>query len=110
MAANRFTENEIVKSSYAIHFCGTYVKMVCNGFYTFITDPASLMLYNFQSFYHCRFFIRYKVYLVIYFLYGYRNSHVARGITEVPELEAEAPGSIGVAPMPGAPTPPEDRN
>jgi len=47
--------------------------------------------------------------LVIYFLYGYRHSHVARGVVEVPELAADAPGSIGVAPMPGAPVPPDDR-
>ena len=47
--------------------------------------------------------------LVIYFLYGYRHSHVARGVTEVPELAADAPGSIGIAPMPGAPVPPDDR-
>jgi APA family basic amino acid/polyamine antiporter len=48
--------------------------------------------------------------LVIYFLYGYRNSNVARGITEVPELAPEAPASIGVAPLPGAPVPPQDRD
>ena len=48
--------------------------------------------------------------LVVYFFYGYRHSHVARGITEVPELAADAPGSIGVAPMPGAPVPPADRD
>ena len=46
--------------------------------------------------------------LVLYFIYGYRHSNVARGITEIPELAPEAPGSIGVAPMPGAPVPPED--
>jgi APA family basic amino acid/polyamine antiporter len=46
--------------------------------------------------------------LIFYFLYGYRHSHVARGVTEVPELAAEAPGSIGVAPMPKAPAPPQD--
>jgi APA family basic amino acid/polyamine antiporter len=46
--------------------------------------------------------------LVIYFLYGYRNSNVARGIFDVPELAADAPGSVGVAPMPGAPVPPQD--
>jgi APA family basic amino acid/polyamine antiporter len=46
--------------------------------------------------------------LIVYFLYGYRHSNVARGITEVPELAPEAPGSIGVAPMPGAPVPPAD--
>ena len=46
--------------------------------------------------------------LIFYFLYGYRHSNVARGITDVPELAPEAPGSIGVAPMPGAPVPPRD--
>jgi APA family basic amino acid/polyamine antiporter len=48
--------------------------------------------------------------LIFYFLYGYRHSNVARGITEVPELAAEAPGSIGVAPLPGSPVPPQDRS
>ncbi len=50
--------------------------------------------------------------LVFYFLYGYRKSHIARGIVEVPELAADAPGSVGVAPMPGAPAPgsPEERD
>ena len=49
--------------------------------------------------------------LVVYFLYGYRNSHVARGVVEVPELSPEAPGSVGVGPLPGAPEPgsPEER-
>jgi len=35
---------------------------------------------------------------------------VARGVVEVPEMAADAPGSIGVAPMPGAPVPPNDRD
>ena len=48
--------------------------------------------------------------LVVYFLYGYRHSNVARGVVDVPELSADAPGSIGVAPMPGAPVPPQDRD
>jgi APA family basic amino acid/polyamine antiporter len=48
--------------------------------------------------------------LVIYFFYGYRHSHIARGVTEVPELSPDAPGSVGVAPMPGAPVPPGDRD
>jgi basic amino acid/polyamine antiporter, APA family len=48
--------------------------------------------------------------LVLYFLYGYRHSHLAHGVIEVPEVEAEAPGSIGVAPMPHAPAPPQDRD
>lgn len=49
--------------------------------------------------------------LLFYFLYGYRHSHVARGVIEVPEVDG-IPGSIGVAPMPGAPAPgtPEERS
>src|SRR5437868_9711674 len=47
--------------------------------------------------------------LVFYFLYGFRKSHLGRGIVEVPELAADAPGSVGIAPMPGAPAPPDDR-
>ncbi len=36
--------------------------------------------------------------LVIYFLYGYRKSHVGRGLTEVHEIDADAPPP----PLPGA--------
>src|SRR4051794_8834938 len=43
--------------------------------------------------------------LVIYFLYGYRSSHVGRGVTEVPELDPDAPPSVGIGPLPGAPEP-----
>ncbi|MBN9590359.1 MAG: amino acid permease [Alphaproteobacteria bacterium 64-11] len=32
--------------------------------------------------------------LVFYFAYGYRNSHVGRGVTEVPELDPDAPALI----------------
>jgi APA family basic amino acid/polyamine antiporter len=42
--------------------------------------------------------------LVVYFLYGYRKSHVGRGIVDVPELAADAPPGP-VPPMPGAPSP-----
>jgi APA family basic amino acid/polyamine antiporter len=42
--------------------------------------------------------------LVVYFLYGYRKSHVARGLVGVPELATDAPGGP-VPPMPGAPAP-----
>ncbi|MBS0491939.1 MULTISPECIES: amino acid permease [unclassified Phenylobacterium] len=42
--------------------------------------------------------------LVVYYLYGYRKSHVGRGIVEVPELSPDAPPGP-VAPMPGAPAP-----
>ncbi len=42
--------------------------------------------------------------LVVYFLYGYRKSHVARGIVSVPETDADVPPQP-VPPMPGAPTP-----
>jgi APA family basic amino acid/polyamine antiporter len=49
--------------------------------------------------------------LLFYFLYGYRHSHVARGIVEVPELSPDAPPSVGIGPLPGAPEPgsPEER-
>jgi len=43
--------------------------------------------------------------LVVYFLYGYRHSQVGRGIVEVPELSPDAPPSVGVGPLPGAPEP-----
>jgi len=48
--------------------------------------------------------------LIFYFLYGYRNSHVARGIVEVPELDPAAP-PVGAGSLPGAPDPgsPEER-
>jgi basic amino acid/polyamine antiporter, APA family len=49
--------------------------------------------------------------LLIYFGYSRSRSHVGRGIVEVPELAPEAPASVGVAPLPGAPAPgnPEER-
>jgi len=46
--------------------------------------------------------------LLLYFGYSRRRSYVGRGIIEVPELAPEAPG-IGIAPLPGAPVPPQDR-
>jgi len=42
--------------------------------------------------------------LVVYFLYGYRKSHVGRGVVDVPELSPDVPPGP-VAPMPGAPAP-----
>lgn len=46
--------------------------------------------------------------LVVYYLYGYRKSHVARGLVELPELAPDAPHTA-VPPMPGAPAPGERR-
>ncbi|HEU0310471.1 MAG TPA: amino acid permease [Sphingomicrobium sp.] len=43
--------------------------------------------------------------LVVYFLYSRKRSHVGRGIVEVHELAAEAPATVGIPPMPGAPAP-----
>jgi APA family basic amino acid/polyamine antiporter len=40
--------------------------------------------------------------LVIYFLYGYRTSHVGRGLVEVHETDTDVPPQP-LAPMPGAP-------
>src|SRR5690606_12855239 len=45
--------------------------------------------------------------LVIYLLYGFRKSNVARGIVEVHELDPAAPPGP-VPPMPGAPSPTDD--
>jgi APA family basic amino acid/polyamine antiporter len=42
--------------------------------------------------------------LLVYFGYSRSRSHVARGIIEVPELEADSP-PVPVPPLPGAPTP-----
>lgn len=42
--------------------------------------------------------------LLIYFLYGYRKSHVGRGIVDVPEGHPDVPPQP-VPPMPDAPTP-----
>src|SRR4029078_7591932 len=36
--------------------------------------------------------------LIFYFLYGYRNSHVARGLTEVAQLADDAARARGGAP------------
>ncbi|MCI3131501.1 amino acid permease [Phenylobacterium aquaticum] len=44
--------------------------------------------------------------LVVYFLYGYRHSHLGRGVVEVAELSGDAP-PVPVPPMPNAPTPGE---
>ena len=44
--------------------------------------------------------------LVVYFLYGYRKSNLARGVMDVPELSPDAP-HVGIPPMPGAPAPGE---
>jgi basic amino acid/polyamine antiporter, APA family len=46
--------------------------------------------------------------LLIYFGYSRSRSHVGRGIIDVPELSPEAP-PMPVAPLPGAPVPPQDR-
>jgi basic amino acid/polyamine antiporter, APA family len=50
--------------------------------------------------------------LVLYFLYGYRHSNLGRGIVDVPELSPDAPPSVGIGPLPGAPEPgsPEERD
>ncbi len=42
--------------------------------------------------------------LLLYFVYGYRHSHVGRGIIDVHEDDADTPPQP-VPPMPGAPTP-----
>jgi APA family basic amino acid/polyamine antiporter len=46
--------------------------------------------------------------LAFYFLYGFWNSNVRRGVVDVPELAADAPPT-SVPPMPGAVPPPGER-
>jgi APA family basic amino acid/polyamine antiporter len=46
--------------------------------------------------------------LVLYFCYGFWRSHVRLGLSEVHELDDDAPPGA-VAPMPGAASPTEDR-
>lgn len=65
----------------------------CVGLFIFLPTPAKLV-----------FPIWSAIGLVLYFSYGYRKSHVARGLVGVPELSADAPPSA-VPPMPGAPAP-----
>ncbi len=43
--------------------------------------------------------------VVIYYAYSYRHSYVGRGIIDVPELSPDAPESVGLPPLPGAPAP-----
>jgi APA family basic amino acid/polyamine antiporter len=72
----------------------------CVGLYAFLPPLAQLVLVVWGA-----------IGLLIYFGYSRRRSHVGRGMFDVPELSPEAPGSVGVPPMPGAPAPgsPEER-
>ncbi|HEX8839994.1 MAG TPA: amino acid permease [Sphingomicrobium sp.] len=72
----------------------------CIGLYIFLPPLAQLVLVIWGA-----------IGLLIYFGYSRRRSHVGRGIFDVPELSPEAPASVGVAPLPGAPAPanPEER-
>jgi len=40
--------------------------------------------------------------LVFYALYGYRKSHLGRGIVEVPEADPDAPMPVGIRPPDGS--------
>jgi len=73
----------------------------CIGLYAFLPPLAQLVLIVWGA-----------LGLLIYFGYSRSRSHVGRGVFDVPELSAEAPGSVGVAPLPGVPAPgnPEERN
>ena len=73
----------------------------CVGLYLFLPMIAKMVLIVWAA-----------IGLLVYFGYSRSRSHVGRGIIEVPELAPEAPSSVGVAPMPGAPAPgdPEERS
>jgi APA family basic amino acid/polyamine antiporter len=72
----------------------------CIGLYAFLPPLAQLVLIVWGA-----------IGLLIYFGYSRRRSYVGRGIFDVPELAPDAPPSVGVPPMPGAPAPgsPEER-
>jgi APA family basic amino acid/polyamine antiporter len=69
----------------------------CVGLYLFLPMTAKMVLIIWAA-----------IGLLVYFGYSRRHSHVGRGIIEVPELSPDAPQSVGVPPMPGAPAPPDD--
>jgi APA family basic amino acid/polyamine antiporter len=71
----------------------------CIGLYLFLPLIAQMVLIVWGG-----------IGLLIYFGYARSRSHVGRGIIEVPELAAEAPASVGIPPMPGAPAPPSRRD
>jgi APA family basic amino acid/polyamine antiporter len=65
----------------------------CVGLFIFL-PPAAKLVFPVWS----------AIGLVLYFCYGFRKSHVARGLVGVPELSPDAPPTA-VPPMPGAPAP-----
>ncbi|HZC37443.1 MAG TPA: amino acid permease, partial [Sphingomicrobium sp.] len=81
----------------AIYIVAPLAIIGCIGLYSFLPLTAILALIGWGAFG-----------LLIYFGYSRSRSYVGRGIVEVPELAPEAPQSIGVPPMPGAPAPPRD--
>ncbi len=70
----------------------------CVGLYLFLPFIAKMVLIVWGA-----------IGLLVYFGYSRSRSHVGRGIIEVPELSPEAPQSVGIPPMPGAPAPPAGR-
>jgi APA family basic amino acid/polyamine antiporter len=83
----------------AAFIIGPIAILGCIGLYLFLPLLAQLVLIVWGA-----------IGLLVYFGYSRSRSHVGRGIMEVPELAAEAPQSVGVPPMPGAPAPPSARD
>jgi APA family basic amino acid/polyamine antiporter len=83
----------------AAFIIGPIAILGCIGLYLFLPLLAQLVLIVWGA-----------IGLLVYFGYSRSRSHVGRGIVEVPELAAEAPQSVGVPPMPGAPAPPSGRD
>lgn len=65
---------------------------------------CAYLFLNLSGFTELMFFGWALVGLVVYYLYGYRRSHVGRGIVDLPETDPDAPPQP-VPPMPDAPTP-----
>ena len=67
----------------AIWFFAPVSALGCITLFFFLPTPAMVL-----------FPIWAAIGLVFYFAYGYRHSHVGRGVTEVPELDADAPSGF----------------
>jgi APA family basic amino acid/polyamine antiporter len=67
----------------AVHLFGILSVIGCLVLFVFLPWQAQLL-----------FPIWSAAGLVFYYAYGYRHSHVGRGVTEVPELDSDAPPGL----------------
>ena len=77
----------------AVWITGPLAAFGCLGLFLFLPGEAKTVFFGWLA-----------IGLVFYFLYGRQRSNVALGVIEVGEVDTDAP-PLGLAPMPGAPTP-----